>query len=267
MGARAEDQARIGAALAAAIEAFRPFTPGAVDFEHKTPGDPVTQADRAVDEVLKRHLLRAGEGWLSEETADDRDRLKARRVWVVDPLDGTREFVQGIPEWCTSVGLVEGGEAVAAGIANPATGEVFIGAVGEGLLLGDRTARATCRESLEGALVLASRSEVNRGEWKRFEAQAYRLQAMGSVAYKLARVAAGLADATWTLVPKHEWDVAAGVALLRAGGGEARLLDGSRPLFNRASPKLTGLVAAGTALLPEVMRHLGLPAPSGTGPS
>ena len=95
------------------------FTPGAIESVLKTGGDPLTEADLAVNEVLLKSLPQPGEGWLSEENADDAARLKCSRVWIVDPIDGTREFIQGIPEWCISVGLVEGGRPVAGGIFNP----------------------------------------------------------------------------------------------------------------------------------------------------
>jgi myo-inositol-1(or 4)-monophosphatase len=91
---------RIQAALNAASQIFERFTPGAVETEYKAGHDPVTEADRAVDAVLRENLLRDGEGWLSEETADNPLRLDKTRVWIVDPLDGTREFVKGLPEFC-----------------------------------------------------------------------------------------------------------------------------------------------------------------------
>ena len=100
---------RIEAAIEAARVVFARFTPGAIETEYKIGHDPVTEADRAVDAVLRKNLLREGEGWLSEESADDLSRLDKQRVWVVDPLDGTREFVQGIPEFCVSIGFVENG--------------------------------------------------------------------------------------------------------------------------------------------------------------
>ena len=173
-------------------------------------------------------------------------------MWIVDPLDGTREFVAGIPEWCVSIGLVENGEAVAGGILNPATGQRFVGAVGHGLTLDGRPAGPSAATTLNGALVLASRSEVKRGQWERFAGAPFRVKPTGSVAYKLACVAAGLADATWTLVPKHEWDVAAGVALACAGGCAVRTLEGGAPRFNRPEPLLTGLIACAPGLAGEV---------------
>jgi myo-inositol-1(or 4)-monophosphatase len=241
--------ARIQAGLEAAMEVFQRFRAGAVRAEDKSGGrGPVTEADRAVDEVLARILPRAGEGWLSEESKDDPTRLSRHRVWAVDPLDGTKEFVEGIPEWCVSVGLVEDGRAAAGGIANPATGEIVLGAPGHGVTYNGRSARVSDRKSVTGAVVLASRSEVSRGDWERYRDAPFTVKPMGSVAYKMALVAAGLADATWTLAPKHEWDVAAGVALVLAAGGHARTLDGSPLVFNQPRPWLSGLAAYPEAL-------------------
>jgi myo-inositol-1(or 4)-monophosphatase len=177
----------------------------------------------------------------------------------VDPLDGTREFVAGIPEWCVSVGLVEDGRPVAGGVANPATGEIFLGSLEAGLTYNGRPARVSARQSLDGAVVLASRSEFDRGEWARFLGRPFTVRPVGSVAYKLALVAAGLADATWTLVPKHEWDVAAGAALVLAGGGSVHGRDGSEVRFNQPRPLLAGFIAQPPALLTAVRRELGLP--------
>jgi myo-inositol-1(or 4)-monophosphatase len=235
---------RIAAALGEATRAVSRFVPGEVAARQKSGGDPVTEADTLIDAILKRELHRAGEGWLSEETLDDRTRLDHRRVWVVDPLDGTREFVLGLPEWSISIGLVEDGEPVAGGIACPPTGEIFLGARGHGVTKNGQPVKVSGRPGLAGARVLASRSEVDRGSWQRFAGAGFTVVPLGSVAYKLALVAAGLADATWTLVPKHEWDVAAGVALVLAAGG--RIAAGSRAeeRFNRRDPLLSRLVAA-----------------------
>src|SRR5579872_5552033 len=155
---------RIEAALDAARLVFARFTPGAIETEYKIGHDPVTEADRAVDAVLRQNLLRDGEGWLSEESVDDVSRLGKRRVWVVDPLDGTREFVQGIPEFCASIGFVEDGRPVAGGICNPATNETIIGAIDAGVLYNGEPARSSQKKDLKGSLILASRSEVKRGE-------------------------------------------------------------------------------------------------------
>lgn len=244
---------RIEAALDASRVIFARFTPGAIETEYKVGHDPVTEADRAVDAVLRQTLLRDGEGWLSEETADNPSRLDKERVWIVDPLDGTREFVQGLPEFCVSVGFVESGVPVAGGIYNPATQETFLGALDTGVLYNGRPVRASQRAGFEGALILASRSEVKRGEWKQFENGPFKIQAMGSVAYKLALVAAGLADITFTLTPKNEWDVVAGAALVTSAGGFVSTLEKTGLIANRRDPLLSGLLASGPFLKDQLL--------------
>src|SRR5579863_8657838 len=244
---------RIEAAIEAARTVFARFTPGAIETEYKIGHDPVTEADRAVDAVLRENLLRDGEGWLSEESVDDASRLGKKRVWVVDPLDGTREFVQGIPEFCVSIGFVENGHPVAGGICNPATNEVFLGSIESGVTYNSKPAQPSQRQSLEGALVLASRSEVKRGEWKAFENSGCKIRPMGSVAYKLALVSAGLAEATFTLTPKNEWDVVAGVALVQAAGGFVSTLEKTSLIANRHDPLLSGLLASGPFLQDQLL--------------
>lgn len=239
---------RIHAALEASRAVFARFTPGAIETEYKIGHDPVTEADRALDAVLRKELLRDGEGWLSEESADDPIRLQRPRVWVVDPLDGTREFVTGIPEFCASIGYVEDGRPVAGGIYNPATDETFLGSIDSGMTYNGKPARPSQRTTLDGALVLASRSEVKRGEWKPFENGVFKLRPMGSVAYKLALVSAGLADITFTLTPKHEWDVVAGIALVKSAGGFVSTLEKTDLVANRRNPLLSGLLASGPFL-------------------
>ena len=247
---------RIEIALHAAAGVFSQFTPGAIDAEFKAGHDPVTEADRAIDAVLRQNLLRDSEGWLSEESVDDLARLDKERVWVVDPLDGTREFVKGIPEFCASIGYVENGSPVAGGIFNPATNETFIGAIDSGVLYNGQRTGASQRKSLQGATALASRSEIKRGEWKKFEQGPLKIVAMGSVAYKLARVSAGLADITFTLTPKNEWDVAAGAALVLSGGGFVTTLDGAPLRANNENPLLSGLIAGGPNLKGELLALL-----------
>ncbi len=256
MTSSAETLERIHAALEAAREVLNRFTPGAIEAQYKVGHDPVTEADRAVDAVLKKLLLREGEGWLSEETVDDFSRLDKQRVWVVDPLDGTREFVQGIPEFCVSIAMVENNVPVAGGICNPATDELILGSRDTGVTYNGTPAQPSQRRDLQGALVLASRSEVKRGEWKQFESSDFTTRPMGSVAYKLGLVAAGRADVTFTLVPKNEWDVAAGAALVLSGGGFVQTLENADLKCNRKNPLLSGLIACGPYLQAELMARL-----------
>jgi myo-inositol-1(or 4)-monophosphatase len=255
---------RIQSALEAARLVLSRFTSGAIEAEYKAGHDPVTEADRSVDAVLRKELLRDGEGWLSEESVDDLSRLDKRRVWVVDPLDGTREFVAGIPEFCVSVGLVEDGRPVAGGICNPATNEIFLGSVESGVTYNGKPAKPSQRTSLEGALILASRSEVKRGEWKAFDNPSFKVRPMGSVAYKLALVSAGLADVTFTLTPKNEWDVAAGAALVDSAGGYVRTLDNAPLRCNQRNPLLSGLLATGPFLHNPLLALIGEHLPAGS---
>ena len=255
MSSRDEDLRRIAAALEATRTVLDRFTPGEIEHRVKDGGDPVTEADLALNEVLHQILPQPGEGWLSEETADTDARLDCRRLWVVDPLDGTKEFVSGIPEWCVSIALVEAGQAVAGGILVPARDLAIVGAVDSGVTVNGEPRRVRSKRALDGIEVLASRSEVKRGEWERFEGAPFRVRPMGSVAAKMGLVAAGLADATWTLVPKHEWDVAGGTALVRAAGGEVWRLDGSTPRFNQPRPKFDGLFAAAAGLRKPIERY------------
>jgi myo-inositol-1(or 4)-monophosphatase len=244
---------RIQAALEASRAVFARFTPGAIETEYKIGHDPVTEADRSLDAVLRQELLREGEGWLSEESVDDPIRLQRSRVWVVDPLDGTREFVKGIPEFCVSIGFVENGRPVAGGIYNPATDETFLGSIESGVSYNGKPAQPSQRRTLDGALILASRSEVKRGEWKPFENAGFEIRPMGSVAYKLALVSVGLADVTFTLTPKNEWDVAAGAALVLSAGGFVSTLERTNLTANRRDPLVSGLLASGPFLKDQLL--------------
>jgi myo-inositol-1(or 4)-monophosphatase len=246
---------RIQSALDAAREVLNGYTPGAIEAEYKVGHDPVTEADKAVDTVLRKNLLRDDEGWLSEESVDDPVRLHKKRVWIVDPLDGTREFVAGIPEFCVSVAMVEDGSPVAGGICNPATNETFIGSLETGVTYNGKLARPSQKSNLNDALVLASRSEVKRGEWEVFK-DTLKIRPMGSVAYKLALVSAGLADVTFTLTPKHEWDVAAGAALVLSSGGFVQTLENGSLRCNQKNPLLSGLIACAPNLRDQLLSLL-----------
>ena len=164
-----------------------------------------------------------------------------------------------IPEWCISIALMEDGGFVAGGILNPQTDELIYGSHEIGVVCRNGRARHAEMNILPGeALVLASRSEVQRGEWKRFSQAPFRTLAMGSVAYKLGLVAAGKAHATWTLVPKNEWDVAAGVALLQFAQGHVLTTEGLPPTFNQNPPLFPGLVAFSAAGLERLLSFLKL---------
>ena len=206
------------------------------------------EAEKRIASSLRECLLESGEGWLCEQHADDRARLGCGAVWVVDPIDGTLEFAEGLPEWGISVGLVVDGVAVAGGFHNSASRELFLGSANLGVTYNGKPACTSQRTSLHGASVLASRREFLRGDWARFLGREFNVRPLGSVAYKLALISAGLADATWTLSPKNEWDIAAGVALVNAAGGRVTTTDGQPIRLNREQTLLPGLIASGDGL-------------------
>ena len=242
---RAHDTARIDDALQQAAAVLRRHLEHDVPYTMKHGHGPVTAADHEVDALLRRLLPEPGDGWLSEETADDRARLQCRRVWIVDPIDGTRSFIARRPEYSISVALVEDGDPVLGGVCNPASGVTVLGGPDLGVQVRGAPALAFGAVPPGGLRVLASRSELTRGEWQRWQrADLLRVLPVGSVAYKLALVAAGAADATWTLQPKSEWDVAAGMALVRAAGGEVWSPVGEVVAFNRERPSFRGFAAA-----------------------
>ncbi|MHC4727304.1 MAG: 3'(2'),5'-bisphosphate nucleotidase CysQ [Planctomycetota bacterium] len=221
---------------------------------YKANEDPVTTADVKADSILREGLMKdfPGTGWLSEETRDDYSRLDKKMVWIVDPIDGTKEFVSGIPEYAVSVALVEDGLPILATVYNPATKELFAAASGQGAWLNKEVITAE-RELTAKPLLLASRSEIGRGEFEPFEPFA-QIRPCGSIAYKLALVAAGIADATFSLGPKNEWDIAAGVLLVSESGGNVTDRNGAPFTFNQRSTLVDGIVATNKDALEPVRK-------------
>lgn len=218
---------------------------------------PLTEADLAADRLLKQTIHDAfpDDGLLSEETKDDGSRLGKRRVWIIDPLDGTREFTMRVPEFCVSVGLVVDGKAALGVLCNPITGELIAGVVGQGTTVDGRPVRTTDRATIEGARFLVSRSEEGKGGFDRWKGVAH-LEPMGSVAWKLGLVAAGRADATFTPKPRNEWDLAGGVACVLAAGGRATDGSGTDYAFNRADPLHHGVCVTNGPLHPAVLEMM-----------
>jgi myo-inositol-1(or 4)-monophosphatase len=246
--ARELEHARAGALEAGKI-LRRHFRDGGYEIGSKGRDNPVTSADLEADTAL-RELLRRGfpdYGWLSEETADDAERLSRRRVWIVDPLDGTKAFIKGIPEFVVAIALAEDGVPVLGVTYNPIKSELFWAARDAGCFLDDKPVHVTDAAGLTGSVVLASRSETARGEWSAYK-DTIIAKPIGSVAYKLALVAAGQADGTFTASPKSEWDIASGAALIAEAGGLMTDIHGHPIRFNRKHVKLDGFVAAGPAL-------------------
>ncbi|MBA7633918.1 MAG: 3'(2'),5'-bisphosphate nucleotidase CysQ [Calditrichaeota bacterium] len=224
------------------------------DYEVRDKGfhNPVTTADYASNHCLEERLRDSFPtyGWLSEETADTRDRLSKERVWVVDPLDGTKEFIEGLPQFVVSIALAEKGLPVVGVLHNPVTGEMFSAAAGQGATLNGEPVTASKVERLEEALILNSRSETRRGLWKRYKPYFRLLKPTGSVAYKLGLTAAGQADIFATLRPKNEWDVCAGHIILKEAGAVLRSITGEKHRYNNRHTVIKpGLVAGNPAIV------------------
>jgi myo-inositol-1(or 4)-monophosphatase len=251
----AEIAAARKAALAAGAVLERYYRERGFEIGSKGRDNPVTTADFEADRTLREMLCAEfpDYGWLSEETADDGERLKRERVWIVDPLDGTKEFIKGVPEFAVAIALSECGKAVLGVTYNPIKRELAWGARGMGCYLGERRVHVTRTRTLKHSVVLASRSETSRGEWRAYEGMV-EVKPVGSVAYKLALVAVGAADATFTRSPKSEWDIASGAALIEAAGGRITDIERQPMLFNKRSVKLQGLVASNGLVHAELER-------------
>ena len=174
-------------------------------------------------------------------------------VWVVDPIDGTKEFIQGIDEFVVVLALVVNHHVELAVTYNPVRQELLHACHGHGAFCNGEPIRVSMTTDLQGAVVLASRSESKRGEFERFK-DILTVQPLGSVAYKLAQVARGKGDMTFSLVPKNEWDICAGVLLVEEAGGQVSHLDGRQVIFNQPKTLLQGLVASNSLLHPQLLK-------------
>ncbi len=203
---------------------------------------PLTEADLASNAILEETLRAAfpDDGFLSEETVDDASRLERRRCWIVDPLDGTREFTLGMPEFVVSIGLSLDGDAVLGVLYQPILDQLIVGVVEEGCTFNGTPVSVTAQAAVSGARFLVSRNEMEKGWFDAVKGQT-QLEPLGSVAYKFGLVAAGRADATFTPQPRNEWDLCGGVACLLAAGGRATDGSGQPYRFNSRDPLKVGV--------------------------
>jgi myo-inositol-1(or 4)-monophosphatase len=238
------DRDRLAQAVQEAGAVAKKFFRGPLKHWTKGQGDsPVTEADIASNELLQKHLVEPGDGWLSEESENDPTRLVARRVWVVDPIDGTRAFIAGREDWSVSAALAVDGRPVAAALFAPATDELFLATAGGGATRNGVAIRASSLGGLEGARVGGPKKLLDR-----IVSSGTGLVPMPrihSLALRLARVAHSELDAAIAGGNSHDWDLAAADLLVHEAGGLMTALDGRVLIYNRPDPVHGVVLAAG----------------------
>jgi myo-inositol-1(or 4)-monophosphatase len=218
---------------------------------------PVSEADIAVDRLLRERLTAAcpGVAWMSEESADDPSRLTARYVWIVDPIDGTRAFLAGLPDWTVSAALVENGRPIAACLFAPATDEFFLASANHGATCNGVPIAVTPGASLARARIAGPKSFVH--QLTSVAPDLVVVPRVHSLALRLARVAQGTLDIAIAGANSHDWDLAAADLLVHEAGGALTHVRGGTVLYNQAELRHEILLAAGRERLAVLNEHLG----------
>jgi myo-inositol-1(or 4)-monophosphatase len=221
----------------------------------KGASSPVSEADIATNDLIEQKLRSATPdyGWLSEESADDSARLRRQRVWIVDPIDGTRAYLAGRDDWCVSVALVEGGSPLLAAVFAPATDEFFLAARGQGALCNDVPIRAAPGDALDFAKIAGPKPLVERLDRSRKDIVLH--PRIGSLALRLCRVADGRIDAAFAGGQSRDWDLAAADLIVHEANGKMTSLGGESILYNRADVTHGVLVAAGRDRHARIVTH------------
>lgn len=211
---------------------------------------PVTEADLAVNEMLEDRLqsARPDYGWLSEETEDNADRLDRKRVFIVDPIDGTRSFVEGSDTWAHALAVVEDGIVTAGVVYLPLRDLMYVASVGQGAFLNGTRIAPSDLDDLNLADMLATRPNMDPAHWRDADVPTFTRSHRPSLAYRMALVAQGLFDGMLTFRPSWEWDIAAGDLILREAGAICTDQTGAQMRFNNRHPQVNGVVAAGPKL-------------------
>ena len=209
----------------------------------KTPGSPVCEADLEVDAFLKRELglLLPAAGWLSEETADHPERLGKGLCWLVDPVDGTRDFIHGRPGWAVSVALISSGKPLLGILAAPARDEFWTATAGQGAWLNGRRLAASTRRELAGARVPAD-------SLPREDSDLTMVDRPNSIALRIAMVADDRADLLATLRWGFEWDIGAATLIAREAGAAVSDAFGDPLSYNKRDPRAFGLLVSAPAI-------------------
>jgi myo-inositol-1(or 4)-monophosphatase len=243
---RLRDRERLAAAVKEAGAIALSFFRKPLKSWTKGEGDsPVTEADIASNDLLRQRLVSAGEGWLSEESENDPSRLGARRVWVVDPIDGTRAFIAGREDWSVSAALVVDGRPVAGALYAPVTDELFLATAGGGAMRNDVPILASAGASLDGARIAGPKRMLER--IAQHGPGLVAMPRVHSLALRMVRVAHSELDAAVAGGNGHDWDLAAADLLVHEAGGALTEFSG-RPLKYNGSESAHGaLIAAGQA--------------------
>jgi myo-inositol-1(or 4)-monophosphatase len=221
----------------------------------KGASSPVSDADIAVNDLLERRLRSAAPdyGWLSEESVDDASRFEHPLVWVVDPIDGTRNYLAGKEDWCVSVALVENGSPLLASVFAPATDEFFFAGRGRGASCNGAPLRATSGTGLDFARIAGPKPLVERLKKTLSDITLY--PRIGSLALRLCRVADGRLDAAFAGGNSHDWDLAAADLIVHEADGRFTALSGEAVTYNRPEVTHGVLVAAGRDRHAEIVGH------------
>ena len=205
---------------------------------------PVTEADLAVDAMLKERLLsaRPDYGWLSEETEDSTHRLSTERIFIVDPIDGTRAFVSGGASFSHVAALAENGRIVAAAVHLPVLGRTYAAATGQGAVLNGSRLTTSSRQDVEAAEILTAKTNLKPEHWNG-GTPPVKPSFRPSLAYRMCLVAEGRFDGMLTFRDAWEWDVAAGVLIIEEAGGLATGGRGEALFFNNQIPQVPGILA------------------------
>ena len=221
----------------------------------KGASSPVSEADIAVNDLIETRLRRATPdyGWLSEESADDEQRLDKQRVWIVDPIDGTRGYLAGREDWCVSVALVEDTSPVLAAVFAPASDEFFFAARGQGAARNDAAVHATAGTEIDFSRVAGPKPLVER--LSLLSDNIILHPRIGSLALRLCRVAEGRLDAAFAGGQSRDWDLAAANLIVQEANGNMTALSGDRILYNRREVTHGVLVAAGRDRHASIVEH------------
>ncbi|MEC9258608.1 MAG: 3'(2'),5'-bisphosphate nucleotidase CysQ [Candidatus Poribacteria bacterium] len=228
------------------------------EVKDKSPNNPVTTADLEANKEIQEIIMDnfPDDGWLSEETKDSSERLTKPRVWIIDPIDGTKEFIEGLSQFAVSIALVENGKPIVGVLHNPATSEVFNAVSDGGAFCDGRPIKCIGCDDLKRASALVSRTEKKKGMLEDFVPILGDLHYIGSVAYKLGKLATGASNLYFTVQPKNEWDICAGDLIVREAGGI--VLDGNFQTikYNERNPKKpAGIFAGKPEILDELIEH------------